>query len=300
MATHDDIVACLDQAAAEYAARKHQGGNNGSKGGRYEDFFLTYKVVQMAAEIVSLERPDNPHIKGQDFGFVDDVRIATEDSTQYFQLKNKVTISWAASDHPLEDDFAMQYKLAMHLKEAAPKTTLVVSTNEQKAALTASIPENIAAHTNVYHFPWTETANRLVLEDSQLQVWLRQLANHPNASLDALAGVFGMLMVAHINMPQGAHIEDLMKAASNCHPGVIRLLPFTQHWQEHLKLDFTKILATIPGLLYSADRGFFRWSGFGTSGIFGSSVLSRDFMAFQDEVIRIAPKTFEDFEGVLP
>ena len=104
MATPDDITTCLGPEAAAYAAHKHQGGKNGSKGTRYEDLFLAYKTAEVAAEMAALVRHDNPHLKGQDLGFVDDARISTADSTQYFQLKNKAAISWTAGDHPLKDD----------------------------------------------------------------------------------------------------------------------------------------------------------------------------------------------------
>lgn len=52
--------------------------------------------------------------------------------------------------------------------------------------------------------------------------------------------------------------------------------------------------------MYGAKRGFFHWSGFGTSGVFASSVLSYEFNSFQFAIIQAAPKIFEEFEKVLP
>jgi len=300
VATLKDIANCLGQEAAKYATNKNTGGNNGSKGTRYEDFYLTYKLVEVAAALACLIRHDNPHIRGQALGFVDDVRVEADDATEYFQLKNKASVSWTAGEHPIETDFSMQHRLSTYLQESTPRTTLVVSSSELEASLSASIPKGIEAHTSVCHFPWTVTANRLVLEDPQLQAWLKELAHNPDATKEALCGAFGALMMACINKPDGAHVEELLSDASLFYPGTVRLFPTGKAWQDHLRVDFTKILATIPGLVYSADRGFFRWKAFGTSGIFGSSVLSEEFATFQDIVVRTAPKTFEDFEGVLP
>ncbi len=194
----------------------------------------------------------------------------------------------------------MQFRLSTYLQESAPRTTLVVSSSEIAASLNASVPQAIQAHTSVRHFPWTVTANRLVLEDPQLQAWLKELVHSPDATKEALCGAFGALMMACINKPDGASVEELLADASLFYPGTIRLFPTKKDWQGQLSVDFTKILATIPGLVYSADRGFFRWKAYGTSGIFGSSVLSEEFAKFQDIVVRTAPKTFEEFEGVLP
>ncbi|AZS77384.1 MAG: hypothetical protein E2591_30465 [Achromobacter sp.] len=300
MATLEDIEKCLGQEAAKYATNKNTGGNNGSKGTRYEDFYLTYKLVEVASAIACLRRHDNPHIRGQALGFVDDVRIEEDGATEYFQLKNKASVSWTAGEHPIQTDFSMQHQLSTHLQERAPRTTLVVSSSDLKVSLDASIPKVIEAHTSVCHFPWTVTANRLVLEDPQLQAWLKELAHNPDATKEALCGAFGALMMACINRPEGAHVEELLSDASLFYPGTVRLFPTEKDWQDQLRVDFTKILATIRGLAYSADRGFFRWQAFGTSGIFGSSVMSEEFVKFQDTVVRTAPKTFEDFEGVLP
>ena len=71
-------------------------------------------------------------------------------------------------------------------------------------------------------------------------------------------------------------------------------------WEQHLKSDFTAILDKIPGFSYGAKRGFFYWSASGTSGVFGSSVLSEEFNLFQRDVVQRNPKTLDDFEEVLP
>jgi hypothetical protein len=295
-----DIRACLGAEAAAYAANKHRGGSSGQKGTRYEDFFIAHKLAQAAVALVENPAAADPHIQGQSDGFVDDVRIACANKTDYFQLKNQHAVSWLAGEHPIATDFAYQARLCQYRQEPAPSTHLVVSKAELAHALRTAIPATIQGHTQVEHFPWSETANRLVLECAELRELLRKLAHVENASQEALTGVLCALLTAHIENPEGATVRELLACAQAMFPKQLRLTPALTSWEEHLRPDFKQVLARISGLTYGAPRGFFQWSGFGTSGVFASDVTSDEFSAFQDHVIQQDPKTFEAFEGLLP
>lgn len=300
MATNADIAACLGEGPAKYAANKHRGGSNGNKGTRYEDFFIAYKVVEAAVSLLTDPTAPNLHIKGQDdVGFVDDARIASDMATGYFQLKNKNSVSWMAGRHPIATDFGYQATLSKHIGEPTPSTNLVVPTAALAAELRESIPADIKDHTQVHHFPWSVTANRLILESANLRKWLAKLSHVDAPTDDVLSGAFGMFLMANLECPDGATVSELTDLATKMFPGQLRLLPITEDWEQRLTPAFTQVLAGIPGLKYSAKRGFFCWSGFGTSGVFGSSVLSEEFKNFENNIVQIGPKTFEEFEEVL-
>lgn len=300
VATNADIHACLGKDAAAYAANKARGGSSGKKGARYEDFFLAYKTAEAA--VCLLDDPDghNPHVQGQVFGFVDDARVASDAATHYFQLKNKDAVSWVDGVHPLETDFAYQVVLSKHLNEPETATHLVVPTAQLAEGLRASIPATIAGHSHVHHFPWCETANRLVLECEELREWLLRLASIENASHDVLSGALGSLLLASIERPDGATVRELVDCARSMFPGQLRMLPASEDWERHFLPAFQQVLAKIPGLVYGAKRGFFHWSAFKTHGVFGSHVISDEFAEFQNLIIETNPKTFEEFEEVLP
>ncbi|MDP3251143.1 MAG: hypothetical protein Q8M77_04460 [Hydrogenophaga sp.] len=300
VATNADIHDCLGAEAATYAANKERGGSSGKKGARYEDFFLAYKTAEAAVCLLSDPEGHNPHIKGQVFGFVDDARVASDAATHYFQLKNKAAVSWTAGARPLETDFAYQVALSKHLSEPETSTHLVVPTAELAEALRASVPGGIKAHSHVHQFPWTETANRLVLECEELREWLLCLANVENPTDDVLSGALGILLMASIERPDGATARELVECACRMYPGQLRMLPAGDDWERHFKPEFTQVLAKIPGLVYGAKRGYFYWSAFNTSGVFGSYVLSDEFTEFQNLIVQNNPKTFEEFEEVLP
>jgi hypothetical protein len=300
VALYEHITACWGEAVAKYAANKHRGGSNGNKGTRYEDFFITTQVVAEAVKL--FENPGQPatHIKGQAPGFVDDLRIATDTSTKYFQLKNQENVSWTAGEHPIADDFAYQVTLSKHLGEPNPSTNLVVSSATLKSALAKSIPGAIQEHTDTQHFPWTETANRLLLESPDLRQQVAKLSHSETPTHDAIYGAFCMLQMACNEHPQGATVLELLEKASSFCPGQLRLPPPEKDWGSHIDPNFKQALAFVPGLVYSIKRGFFHWSGFGTSGVFSSSVLSEEFIRFQNDIVQRQPKTFEEFEEVLP
>lgn len=300
MALHDDITSCLGSAAAEYAANKLRGGANGNKGTRYEDFFMAAQVA--AAAVKKLQDPTlpDPHVKGQAPGFVDDLRIATDKSTDYFQLKNQAKLSWSAGEHPIADDFVYQVTLSNYRGEPSPITNLVVSSVELASSLASTVPDKIEGHTKVHHFPWTETANRLLLECPELRQQVAELSHCESPTDDAIYGAFCMLLIACSEHPQGATVSELVAAAGKLLPGQLRLLPTDTDWASLLEPTFRRALAEIQGLVYSVNRGFFHWSAFGTSGVFSSSVLSEEFKQFQNDIAHRQPKTFEEFEEVLP
>lgn len=294
------IEKCLGQAVAKYAANKQRGGSSGNKGTRYEDFFMAYRVAQEVAAIVNDPAYPDPHVQGQCIGLVDDLRIAASQSTKYYQLKNQEKVSWTAGDHPIAKDFAYQRTLSQYLKEPSPSTTLVVACKMLAASLTEAVPEDIVDHTQVEHFPWFVTPNRLVLEFPQLREHLSALAHTEHPTDDVLSAVFGMLLIACFNHPDGASACEIARKAGEMLPSQLRPLPTTEDWESYIDPNFKQALDAIHGLVYSVKRGFFHWAGFGTSGVFGSSVLSDEFKQFQNDIVQHPPKTFENFEGVLP
>lgn len=294
------IVECLGAAASEYAANKQRGGSNGKKGSRYEDFFLAYKAAEIAAEHLDGLDATSPLLRGQCIGFVDDVVVSAHDKTQYFQLKNVANVSWAAGKHPIETDFSHQYTLASHLQEPNPTTALVVSDPQLQQKLSKTLPAAIKAHSEVHFFPYCDGhLNRLVIESEDVQNLLRQLAKVENPNLDELAGVFGILIIACGEHPEGARVNEIVKTANSFFPNQLRSFSVADK-QPLLSEEFVCRLAMISGLSYAIERGFFRWAAFGTSGVFGFDCTNEQFKQFQEDVVQQQPTTFEEFERLLP
>jgi hypothetical protein len=292
--SHASIVACLGQDAATYAANKHRGGSNGKKGARYEDAFLAYKVAEIAARRVGVFGNAWPLVAGQTQGFVDDVLVREATATNYFQLKNVKDITWTGGKHPITTDFSYQYRLACHENQPGPITTLVVADEALRDNLQAAMPAEIAPHSAVVFFPYSETLNRLVLENPALHDTLRKISRSSNPPMDDLVGVLGVLVMASGEFVQEVSVEEIFRAAHRYYPGQIRTVGITS--PAVLRAQFVSIVDGIAGLQYDVSQGFFSWDGYGTSGIFDFDCSHPRFEEFQKLVEEQRPTTFERFE----
>lgn len=297
--TSASISACFqDDKIVRYAANKHRGGSSGKKGSRYEDIFIGYKVAEIVASRVG--RPVNswPSVAGQTEEFVDDALVRRHDCVQYFQLKNVQSISWTGGDHPLETDFSLQYRLACFQGNQNPTTTLVVPDRALQAKLQATIPSAISGYSNVQFFPYSETLNRLVLENPSLHTALGTLARSRAPHIDELVGVLWVLTMAGNDFGCEVSVEEILHAAARHVPNQLRTSGITT--PVVLRTAFVEILDRIAGLKYDASQGFFSWDAFGTSEIFDFDCATSQFEDFQKLIEQENPMTFERFEELLP
>lgn len=297
----NSINSCLGADAAAYAKNKHQGGLNGRKGGRYEDFFMTWIVAETAANHVDDPDLEWPYVEGQAMAFVDDVVVRKSSGTDYYQCKNTDAISWSSGKHPIATDFEMQMAFATKLGVSNPTTKLVVPDAQLHRNLGADVPAAITKHTDVLLFPYgLGNMNRLVFEHAELRNALGKLAKVENPKLDDLVGVFGALLLSCTDCQDEYSADIILQNANKYNPAQIRMFPANVDWTKRLDPEFVSVLAKIQGLSYSVNRGFFHWAAFGMSGVFEVSCEDEDFKSFQQEVITAKPATVEELETFLP
>jgi len=292
------VAACLGDDAVLYLTNKARGGSSGRKGARYEDFFTAFKVAEAAAARLS-GATEWLRVQEQARAFVDDLRLSSSGSSQYFQLKNVQALAWSAGTRSLVDDFRFQKVLSEHLGEPSPRTVLVVSSNVLFEAM-RDVPAVIAQHSEVVHFPFADGhGNRLVQEHAPLREALKMLCRSEEVTLDALEGVLGVLIIGMMKQNgQDVSVESVLASARSVSPHLIRLFPDEV---ARIRLDpaFVSVLAAIDGFEYVMDRGFFEWSFYDTSGVTSYDCLSEDFDRLQRRVISQRPITFEDLEELL-
>jgi len=293
------IPACFqDDKIARYAANKHRGGSSGKKGSRYEDVFIGYKVAEIASSRVGAPSDPWPSVAGQTEEFVDDALIRHQDRVQYFQLKNVQNITWTGGDHPLETDFSLQYRLACFQGHPSPTTTLVVPDQALQAKLQATMPAAISGYSDVQFFPYSDTINRLVLENSSLHAALGTLSRSRAPHIDELVGVLWVLTAAGNDFAGEVSVEQVLHAAARFVPNQLRTVGITV--PVVLRTAFAEIVDRIAGLKYDVSQGFFSWDAFGTSGIFDFDCAAPQFEDFQKLIEQENPTTFERFEELLP
>lgn len=296
------VTTCLGPDWATYVANKRQGGNNGQKGVRYEDFFATHRLAEELCASLDTTGTPMPFFELQAEAIVDDLVVRWGQSqTTYYQCKNVQAVSWnsGTGEHSLQSDFNAQVVLSAYLEQPNVRTTLVVPTQTLSNNLQSSCPAAIANHTDVLYFPYCDgKMNRLVHENSAVLSSLTQLARVDNPTNDELANVFGALLHGiTINNGQGT-CGDLLASAQSLSPHLIRLMP-DQVSAFNLLDGFDGVLAKIDGLKYRLSKGFFHWEAFGTSGVFPQNCLSQEFERFQRRVVQQMPVTFDEFEVLL-
>jgi hypothetical protein len=291
-----EITACCGKRAAIYAGNKARGGHSNKKGSRYEDFFAAHKVAEI---IVSCLGNGGvwPILREQVLAFVDDLVVSTASANDYHQLKNTESLSWTSKPHSIADDFELQFKLSTHLGEQGPTTSLVVSSEALANELAGTMPVGIKAHSNVKFFPYM-VLRRLATEFPELKENLSLLTRVANPQGDELANAYGALIVG-LMQHDGGSVLGVLEAAQSTSPALLRLMP-SQMSSVKLDANFLNVLAQIPHLKYCAERGFFEWSAYGTSGVLEFNCLDEKFTRFEARVVKKNPKCFDDFEELLP
>jgi hypothetical protein len=117
-------------------------------------------------------------------------------------------------------------------------------------------------------------------------------------SLDAMESALTLILAACNAHPQGCSVEDIVRYVHEKYPATLRLFPIGVY--ESVLIDaFRDILDKIKGLWYGVPRGYFKWSAYGTSGLFPKDCFSEQFKKFQERIVAAAPATFEDFEKLI-
>ncbi len=284
----------------KYVVNKNTGGKSGKKGGRYEDLFVAFKAAEVAASQVDAPDTPWPFLVGQKLNFVDDAVLFSESETEYFQLKNSTSVSWGAGDKSIADDFSKQVILAQELGHINPYTHLIVSSESLHTKLSLDIPNEIKAHTRISFFPYTGDGriNSLVIGDRYVQEILAKIICTDEASLDVMESALTLILAACKEHPEGASVEDIIAHVHQRYPGKLRVFP-VRDCSGALSEAFVSTLAKIKGLCYGIYRGYFNWSGYGTSGFFPYDCFSDQFKKFQEQIVEAAPATFDDFEKLV-
>ncbi|MFS8082730.1 MAG: hypothetical protein ACMG51_04705 [Ginsengibacter sp.] len=294
------IRTCFGPSCLEYVTNKHAGGTSGKKGSRYEDLFVAYKAAEVAANQVEFPGAPWPFLAGQQLNFVDDALLSSDSATEYFQLKNALSVAWGHGAKTIGDDFSKQFTLAQHRGDKNPLTHLVVSSESEQVKLSNSIPNAIMGHTKVSFFPYYKegTINSLVVGSRDVQNILIKIVKDENAALDSMESALTLISAACMEHPGGCSVEKIIEYVHKRYPGHLRLFSIAD-FSSSLTKAFVDTLAEIKGLWYSLSRGYFNWSGYGTSGSFQHDCFSDQFVKFQERIVEVSPATFDDFEKLV-
>lgn len=277
----------------EYLENKHKGGANNAKGGSFETYFTIYQI----AKIFNEEKKEAECLfSAQVLGFVDDLEIGfpARNEFRYYQIKDIIALSWEAGDHPLRNDFEVQYTM-MHDAGVSGKLFIVVSRQDVWDALKKSHPDSIQEYSEVLHFQTAVSLNRLIQEYAVFKNELAGMCALKNPSTDKLEAL-GAVLLGVWDASDKTNI-DLKGLISRCR----ELTPnYIKGEANVLSGKITGILGSIDGFFFVLEGGFLRWNYRDTDeGVLAYSIGSQRFEQWENDIFNANIKTFEDLESFL-
>ncbi len=298
MFSEQDIKNQFGEDILKYLKNKNKGGKSNERGNTYEKHFAVFRIAQCAPEVI--ERECIIRFWSQILAFVDDLIIERpQDSLrQHYQLKSGSSVVWGSGTSSISEDFRYQNQLN-RLQQITSELGLVVSTVETRQSLTRDIPNNIQPYSQVIHFHYEASLNKVIDKEPAFREGLTYLCAINNPTKDKIETVGAVLLGAwtSIDASSGVTLNDILDRARQQSPSFIRLIGP----EPDIDPDVKQILDSIPDFRYQLTKGFFHWE-FGGGIEEGTLMYSCDtpeFRRFQDRVKERRPTSFDELENLL-
>lgn len=275
------------------------GGDNNKRGNRYEDFFVLFRLIQFAPRVIS--GGAMIRLKEQAGSPVDDLLLEEPEAFHYHQLKADKSITWGESAQKLEREFLAQ-KAECESVQQPFKLMLVVRDEGRKQSLAEKMPEALTSCTTVFQFPELARPSDLALRRDILGETLKEIRASRADSVTEdqhIVRAFHIAWVDHEPDTEGfCVLGGVIDKINEWRIGRLR-----HDWDNRPEEwgEAEKILASIPGLHWWADRGYFEWEYPPTDrGLCPEPCTSEGFHRFLHRLIERKPTSFVEFERLLP
>ena len=214
-------------------------------------------------------------------------------------------MSWGSGPKSLADDFSKQLTLSQTAGFEKVRLGLVVSDCIVRDELLRSVPQDLdLGKVCVEFFPWEEKALQLCNRWPKFLAPLSWLSKHENPGAQQIAEVLQILIGKWIGAGREGTTRNLLQAARDLSPALIRPLVSDDEAKAALRPELTKVLASVERFSYSIVKGFLAWTvsypgGASTRAVCAHDCLSASFAALQERVIRTRPTTTDELEREL-
>ena len=277
--------------------QRQTAGENNKKGNRFEDCFAVCRCLKVSRD--AIESGVEVSLTEQAGCPVDDLLIRRGEERHYYQLKDDLKITWGESNSKLEREFVQQ------LAECEARAEnfglhLIVSHDHRQRSLSKHIPVSLSGKVSIGVFPALDRPSNLA-RLAELRPHLAWLSASRNPGMELLMALVEGMYIAWIErcINEGGS-SDLKKMIEwlwdrPAHR-LRRTVPEGIHprWSE-----VERVLATIPGLEWFTDRGFFEWVCGRDSGLVPSPLNDPGFLRLVERICAATPQVFEDFEVLL-
>ncbi|MDY3558724.1 hypothetical protein R5W23_005881 [Gemmata sp. JC673] len=232
---------------------------------------------------------------------VEDFLFREGATRHYYQLKDDLQITWGEGGSKLKKEYVAQ-KAACDAQGGEYTLTVVVSHDHRKASLDENVPAKLKDTVVVFHFPAVRRPSELARHPDLREPLVRVSASRALGG-ELLRAIVEEFALAWIECePDGEGVCDLGRMIQflRDRPSyrVHRPLPAVMHadWDR-----FGEVLAAVPDLIWHVSGGHFEWSlPPREAGLFTVPCDSDGFQRFVDRVLAAQPRSFDDFEGLLP
>jgi len=296
------IGALVGPTAAKHLRYKNIGGESNLKGGRYEQLFGAYQLAKLSKRLV--EDGHDTFLEWQGEGFVDDYLLRRDYMRHVhgFQLKNSGRVSWAAPPkQPIAQDFALQHAVCAQEGYTDIALHLVCAKKRTVEKLKKKTPASIQKFASAEYFPYAPQLMRLMLEHPWLKDDFAYMSNRRQPGLVEAQIVMSVLMGAWGMKGPVAWVSEVLDYARTTSPSMLRAARPDGEAEARVKPELRAALGQLSDFEYHIARGFFQWSAAGgsTSGVLPFDCFGAKFDNWQDQIVSLKPKTFEDIERAL-
>lgn len=277
---------------------QERGGQNNKAGNRFEDIFLTHRVLKHTPNYLHAEIEMS--FTEQAGCFVDDVVLEAAGLREFYQLKADKGITWGENNGRLKDRFLRQQQDCVANGQDF-RLYVVVANGHRAQSLTTNLPKEFAASTEVILFPRLDRIAQVARLDAPHQIQFGQIAASRlsgNAEWEDIAEAFHSARQSCAPDANGylSVSQVVTKVRSQ------RMARVYTPWDEQLAgwPEVRGILESIDGFEFWVDRGYFEWRYPPADGGMNVSCLEPGFERFVQRVLELRPTTFDDLEMLLP
>lgn len=234
-------------------------------------------------------------VSAQTFSFVDDFYIydIEDKRASYYQLKTNTDLSWGSKFKTLFFDFNKQKNHLRYLKRKF-RLYLVVANIVVHNKMLASLPSRLKKYTQIEFFPLHDSINSQLTNDAQFKSVVTDLCALSDLNkLEALATcILGAWEATNKN---NIPVSDILNSIRNMGYSYLkRNIPL------YISSGVDNILCNIPAFSYEIKGGYLSWTyGTADKGDIPWSIDSAEFRNIEAEIMKKAPKTFDDLENII-
>lgn len=278
----------------KYLNNKLRGGEVNERGNRYENYFATFRILELINNSPTLTK--SIYISSQEKAFVDDLLIKVDQERELYQLKSSKKLKWGFGKKikTLNFDFSIQRGIENFHKRNF-KLFLTVSNESLRNDLNVSLPKHLKKCTRIILFPYYDSIQKQIENDSKFKDELIKLSALNSPTTDKLESLAATILGAwNSSNKKMIQLEDLYTKIENIGYSFIKARVIN-----NIAADTKSVLDSIPDFKYIISNNYLTWEYKKDSGFIPYQIGSNEFNIIEEKIKIENPKNFITLEKIL-